>query len=71
MVGDLETLSVAAPARGQGVGGELIAHCRERLIALGAQWWGVSVVATNERAVELYEREGFCPYVNHMLAPLQ
>jgi GNAT superfamily N-acetyltransferase len=70
-VGDLETLSVTASARGTGVGTDLIAHCRERLIEGGARWWGVSVVAANERAAELYEREGFRPYVNHLLAPLR
>ncbi len=71
VIGDLETLSVTAAARGTGVGTELLAHCRERLIALGARWWGVSVVAANERATELYEREGFRPFVNHLLAPLR
>jgi ribosomal protein S18 acetylase RimI-like enzyme len=71
VVGDLESLAVAAAARGQGIGGELISHCRGRLIALGARWWTVSVVAANRRAAELYEREGFRPYVNHLLAPIQ
>ncbi len=71
VVGDIESLSVAAEARGQGVGSTLIEHCRERLIGLGARWWGVSVVAANARAAELYEREGFRPYVNHLRAPLQ
>ena len=70
-VGDLESLSVAAAARGTGIGTELIEHCRERLTQLGARWWTVSVVAANARATELYEREGFRPYVNFMLAPLQ
>jgi GNAT superfamily N-acetyltransferase len=70
-VGDLESLSVAAAARGTGIGTELIEHCRDRLTALGARWWTVSVVTANERATELYEREGFRPYVSYMLAPLQ
>lgn len=70
-VGDLESLSVAAAARGMGIGTELIEHCRDRLVALGARWWTVSVVADNDRAGELYEREGFRPYVNFMLAPIQ
>ena len=70
-VGDLESLAVAAAARGTGIGTELIEHCRARLIALGAHWWTVSVVAANGRATELYEREGFRPYVNFMLAPIQ
>jgi GNAT superfamily N-acetyltransferase len=70
-VGDLESLSVAAAARGTGIGTELIEHCRERLIALGARWWTVSVVAANGRATELYAREGFRPYVDHLLAPIR
>jgi ribosomal protein S18 acetylase RimI-like enzyme len=70
-VGDLESLSVAAEARGMGIGTELIGHCRERLRELGARWWNVTVVAANERAVELYEREGFRLYSHNMLAPIQ
>jgi ribosomal protein S18 acetylase RimI-like enzyme len=70
-VGDLESLSVAAAARGMGIGTELIEHCRDRLRSLGARWWTVSVVAANGRAAELYEREGFRPYVDHLLAPIQ
>jgi GNAT superfamily N-acetyltransferase len=70
-VGDLESLSVSAAARGTRIGTELIEHCRDRLRALGAQWWTVSVVAANSGAAELYEREGFRPYVNHLLAPIR
>lgn len=70
-VGDLESLSVAAAARGTGIGTELIGHCRDRLRELGARWWLVTVVADNERAVELYEREGFRPRFQSMLAPVE
>jgi GNAT superfamily N-acetyltransferase len=70
-VGDLESLSVTAEARGMGIGTELIAHCRERLAAVGAQWWTVSVVAANGGAVDLYEREGFRHFWHTMAAPLQ
>jgi GNAT superfamily N-acetyltransferase len=70
-VGDLESLSVAPEARGQGIGSELIEHCRGRLRELGARWWTVTVVAANERAGELYEREGFVPYSNNLLAPIE
>jgi GNAT superfamily N-acetyltransferase len=69
-VGDLESLSVASSARGEGIGTLLIEHCRERLRDRGARWWTVSVVASNGRAAELYEREGFRPYVDFLLAPL-
>ena len=69
-VGDLESLSVTAAARGLGVGTELIAHCRDRLRELGAHWWSVTVITDNERAVELYEREGFQPFWQSMIAPI-
>lgn len=69
-VGDLESLSVSRAARGSGVGTMLIEHCRERLRELGARWWTVSVVAANSRAAELYEREGFRPFMDHLRAPV-
>jgi ribosomal protein S18 acetylase RimI-like enzyme len=70
-VGDLESLSVTAAARGMGIGTELIEHCREQLRERGAQWWTVSVVAANGGAVDLYEREGFRHFWHTMAAPLQ
>ncbi|HKZ14446.1 MAG TPA: GNAT family N-acetyltransferase [Solirubrobacterales bacterium] len=70
-VGDLESLSVSAGARGLGIGTELIEHCRERLKELGATWWSVTVIADNPRAAELYEREGFRPFWTHMIAPIE
>ena len=70
-VGDLESLSVTAAARGMGIGTELIAHCRERLRECGAQWWTVSVVAANGGAVDLYEREGFRHFWHTMTAPVE
>lgn len=70
-VGDLESLSVTAAARGLGVGSALIAHCRARLKELGATWWSVTVIADNPRAAELYEREGFRPFWQSMIAPIQ
>lgn len=70
-VGDLESLSVTASARGTGVGSVLIAHCREHLRRLGARWWNVTVVAGNEGAEALYEREGFRPNSLNLLAPIE
>ena len=70
-VGDLESLSVTAAARGMGVGTGLIAHCRERLRELGVKWWSVSVVSANEGAIDLYEREGFRDFWRTMTAPIE
>lgn len=70
-VGDLESLSVARGARGLGIGTELIAHCRDRLAALGTQWWTVSVIAANQGAVDLYEREAFRPFWQTLIAPVR
>jgi ribosomal protein S18 acetylase RimI-like enzyme len=70
-VGDLESLSVSRAPRGSGIGTELIAHCRDRLAALGAQWWTVSVIAANQGAIDLYEREAFQPFWQTMVAPVR
>ncbi|HTT94562.1 MAG TPA: GNAT family N-acetyltransferase [Solirubrobacterales bacterium] len=70
-VGDLESLSVTAAARGTGVGTALIAHCRERLRELSVGWWTVSVISANEGAIDLYEREGFRPFWTSMVAPIE
>jgi GNAT superfamily N-acetyltransferase len=70
-VGDLESLSVTAAARGLGVGTLLIAHCRDHLRAVGAIWWSVSVVSANEGAIDLYEREGFRDFWRTMTAPIE
>lgn len=66
-IGELETLAVAAGARGQGIGTMLIEACRERLRADGVGHWAVGVVEANEDAIRLYERFGFRPYYREML----
>lgn len=70
-VGDLESLCVSSAARGMGIGTELIGHCRERARELGARWWTVTAIAANRRAIELYEREGFRPYSENLIAPIE
>jgi ribosomal protein S18 acetylase RimI-like enzyme len=71
VVGELESLCVSAEARGQGIGTELIEHCRGRAKALGARWWNVTAIHANAGAVALYEREGFRPYADILLAPIE
>lgn len=58
-LGDLESLSVTAAARGEGIGTLLIEHCRALLRAAGIAHWRVTAIAANVDAVRLYEREGF------------
>ncbi|MFT3863087.1 MAG: GNAT family N-acetyltransferase [Solirubrobacterales bacterium] len=70
-VGDLESLCVSAAARGTGIGSELIAYCRERLRERGARWWTVTAIAANEGAIALYERQGFGPFSEILLAPIE
>jgi GNAT superfamily N-acetyltransferase len=67
-VGELETLAVAEPVRGEGVGSLLIEACRERLREEGITYWGVAVVEANADATRLYERVGFRPYYRQLLA---
>jgi GNAT superfamily N-acetyltransferase len=66
-VGELETLAVAAAARGQGIGTLLIEACRERLRAEGITHWSVGVVEANEGAARLYERAGFRPFYRDLM----
>jgi ribosomal protein S18 acetylase RimI-like enzyme len=69
-VGELESLSVAAEARGSGIGTLLIEHARRLLRERGISHWSVGVVEANTAAVRLYEREGFRPYYRNLLARL-
>lgn len=68
LVGELESLVVAASARGRGVGSLLIAAARDHLRAMGINYWSVGVVEVNSEATRLYEREGFRPFYRQMLA---
>ena len=69
-VGDLETLAVAAAARGNGIGTMLIEACQERLRAEGVTHWSVGVVEANQGATRLYGRAGFKSFYRDLLAPL-
>ncbi|HVV90351.1 MAG TPA: GNAT family N-acetyltransferase [Solirubrobacterales bacterium] len=70
-IGDLESLSVTAAARGQGIGTLLIEHCRSLLRAAGVTHWTVTAIAANVDAVRLYEREGFEVLSHNMLGQVQ
>jgi ribosomal protein S18 acetylase RimI-like enzyme len=69
-VGELESLAVAARARGRGIGTMLLEAGRELLRSRGVDYWSVTVAAGNTGAIRLYEREGFGPRYHHLLARL-
>jgi GNAT superfamily N-acetyltransferase len=58
---DLETLSVAAQARGTGIGARMLARVREEVERGGYGGLTVTAIAKNVDALRFYEREGFAP----------
>jgi GNAT superfamily N-acetyltransferase len=70
-IGDLESLSVTAAARGMGIGTLLIEHCRALLRAEGIGFWNVTAVTANVDAIRLYEREGFADISHNMIARVE
>jgi GNAT superfamily N-acetyltransferase len=65
LIGEVESLAVAASARGSGIGMALLDAGRDELRALGIVFWSVDVVESNA-AVRLYERAGFRPNYRKM-----
>jgi GNAT superfamily N-acetyltransferase len=63
---ELETLSVAAAARGTGIGGRLLALVREEVTRGGYGGLYVTAIAKNVDALRFYEREGFTPEFIHL-----
>jgi ribosomal protein S18 acetylase RimI-like enzyme len=61
-VAELESLSVAADARSEGVGASLVAAARVAARKAGAERLVVSVAHANAAALRFYEREGFQPF---------
>jgi GNAT superfamily N-acetyltransferase len=60
---ELQTLVVAPGRRGEGIGTALLHEVYRRVRALGVSEMVIGVLATNERAMRLYRREGFLPWV--------
>jgi ribosomal protein S18 acetylase RimI-like enzyme len=52
-------LAIAPGAWGAGVGSALVANCEAQAIASGARYMLLSVIDSNERAINLYERLGY------------
>ena len=60
---ELQSLVVMAERRGEGVGGALLREVYRQVRAAGVEEMVIGVLATNERALRLYERQGFHPWV--------
>ena len=66
LIAEIETLSVAPEARGQGLGGVLLDRIDAELEAAGVADVVVGAFAANQRALRLYERRGFRPTWNYL-----
>jgi ribosomal protein S18 acetylase RimI-like enzyme len=66
--GDIDSLVVDDHARGQGIGTALLEAVRASLNARGVSYWSIGVVARNTEAAKLYERIGFRPWTQELLA---
>ena len=60
---ELQSLAVLGDRRGQGLGTELLRAVYRRVRSVGIEEMVIGVLATNEPALRLYEREGFRPWV--------
>jgi len=60
---ELHSLAVSEGRRGQGVGTRLLRAVYREVRAAGVEEMMIGVLATNEAAMRLYEREGFKPWV--------
>jgi ribosomal protein S18 acetylase RimI-like enzyme len=60
---ELQSLAVLDGHRGRGVGTSLLHEVYRQLRAAGIEEMAIGVLASNTRALSLYEREGFRPWV--------
>ncbi|MBW8485355.1 GNAT family N-acetyltransferase [Actinomadura parmotrematis] len=65
--GEVDTLVVAAGARGGGTGAALLEACRAALRERGIAYLSIGVLAANPDAARLYERVGFRPWTRELL----
>jgi ribosomal protein S18 acetylase RimI-like enzyme len=66
--GDVDSLVVRDLARGWGVGTALLESVRDELLNRGISYWSIGVLAHNREAAKLYERVGFRPWSQALLA---
>ncbi len=67
---EVETLSVAEPERGTGVGRALMDAAADVARESGAGTMFVGVAHTNDGALRFYEREGYRPFYSQLHKPL-
>jgi ribosomal protein S18 acetylase RimI-like enzyme len=60
---ELESLAVLPEHRGRGIGTALLHRVYRELRSMGVEEMAIGVLATNEPALRMYEREGFRPWV--------
>ena len=60
-IGEIESLSVLPHYRGGGLGSELLRLLEEHLTAQGVDDLILGVLAGNDDAIRLYERQGYRP----------
>jgi GNAT superfamily N-acetyltransferase len=60
---ELHSLAVAEGRRGLGIGSRLLHAVYREVRVVGVEEMMIGVLATNEAAMRLYEREGFAPWV--------
>jgi ribosomal protein S18 acetylase RimI-like enzyme len=60
---ELQSLAVLASHRGTGLGTRLLHEVYRQVRSLGIEELVIGVLASNEAALRLYEREGFRPWV--------
>ena len=60
---ELQSLAVLEDRRGEGIGSALLHQVYREVRAAGMAEMVIGVLATNEPAMRLYEREGFRPWV--------
>lgn len=63
---DVQTLSVLADERGQGVGAELMDAVEDELLARGIRELRLVVIAPNAEAIRFYENRGLTT-VSHVM----
>ena len=66
--GEIDSLVVDDHARGRGIGTALLEAVRASLDERGVSYWSIGVLARNTEAAKLYERVGFQPWTQELLA---